>query len=278
MRYCVNCGQELREGASFCANCGIRVQENSPESGTVAADIQVISPQFYQMEYSNTVQNRIEAYRVSNIQKITDIFNYFSVKREDFKRKYELEEMIVPRLSRRSVAPLVWGIIVTIIGLLLTGIFVFMLCFAKAKLTSVSDVVTVFGMPGAILLLGALLLTIYVQKGKHSKKKLEVSQAELQELNNELYQYYNQSGYINLIGFEYVDPVVLETIMQIIVSGRANTISEAIQQFVSDIRNDQLQSYSKEILRQIQSVRRWAKAGVGLSAANLGVGIMRWVL
>ena len=29
MAFCINCGQELAEGAKFCANCGKAVNDNS---------------------------------------------------------------------------------------------------------------------------------------------------------------------------------------------------------------------------------------------------------
>lgn len=241
--------------ARFCPACGAQAK------GTGTAPVAYVNPGAVQPNYFMQMQAQMDAYRASNIALISEIYHYFEPVKAEFKQMYELQEKVVPALTRRSQAALVWGILCIVFAASAYWLFSFF------------PAVSIF-----LAAVGVFLILLYILKGVHSNKKLAESKAEMLSLQQYLYEYYNGCGYTNLFGFEYADPVVLSTLYQIMKSGRANTISEAIQQFIADIRNDQLQSYSEEIIRQIRSVRRWAKAGVGLSAANLGVGIMSWLL
>lgn len=280
MSFCKKCGQEIGT-ALQCPYCDTVITNEVTLPVYSNNNTQSYAPQnpYEQM------QSQYATFRIYNLQMINDICVYFSAKREDFRKLHEMEERVVPQLSRESVAPLGWGIVLIIFFLIMAGFIIY--SFISSTAAGMTLQITKADWPFiavalSMLSLGIFLIVLYIVKGKKRKKKLAESLATLNELKQQLQDYYNLSPFVNTIGYEFVDPIVLDALFMIMKSGRANTISEAIQQFIFDVKNDELQRnmqmYNEELIRQIGSVRRWAKAGVGMSAANFGVSMIRWIL
>lgn len=166
------------------------------------------------------------AEREKNLNECARMINHFSPK-VDLYQDYEKCKTDIVRYSRSSVAPLVWGIIICVIGL---GM-VFSAITANYK-----DVIIGYSIASGItLLIGAGLILLFALKKKYNKKKIEELYTQLGELSNQLNLLYN--GFSNcILPPEFTDPRILFKLQSLIISGRCVTIGNAINALLS-VRN-----------------------------------------
>ena len=184
--------------------------------------------------YSYAVQSQPVQYRTvdygaereKNLNECNRMINHFSPK-VDLYQDYEKCKTDIVRYSRSSVAPLVWGIIVCVIGLGL----VFSAITANYK-----DVIIGYSIAaGVTLLIGAGLILLFALKKRYNKKKIEELYTQLGELSNQLNLLYN--GFSNcILPPEFTDPRILFKLQSLIISGRCVTIGNAINALLS-VRN-----------------------------------------
>ena len=166
------------------------------------------------------------AEREKNLNECARMINHFSPK-VDLYQDYEKCKTDIVRYSRSSVAPLVWGIIICVIGLGL----VFSAITANYK----DNIIGYSIAAGIALLIGVGLILLFALKKRYNKKKIEELYTQLGELSNQLNLLYN--GFSNcILPPEFTDPRILFKLQSLIISGRCVTIGNAINALLS-VRN-----------------------------------------
>jgi len=180
----------------------------------------------YAMSQQQNVQYRTADYgaeREKNLNECARMINHFSPK-VDLYQDYEKCKTDIVRYSRSSVAPLVWGIIVSIIGLSLV--------FSAVTSNYKDNIIGYSIAAGVFILFGAGLIVLYALKKVHNKKKIEELYTQLGELSNQLNLLYN--GFSNcILPPEFTDPRILFKLQSLIISGRCVTIGNAINALLS---------------------------------------------
>ena len=168
--------------------------------------------------------------REAALLEMNTILNHFAPK-VDLYQKYENVNRDIQKFSKTSIAPLVWGIIVSIIGIALVvdGIF---------GVKHEADKVPYYISGGIFIAFAAGLIVMFVLKKINHKKKKEALIEEAGELSNQLNLLYNGCGNCP-VGAEYTDPRILYKIQAIIISGRCATIPEALSTLLTLQRNYQ---------------------------------------
>lgn len=168
--------------------------------------------------------------REQALAELNVILNHFAPKVDVFQR-YENVNKDIQKFSQTSKAPIVWGIIIALlgIGLLLDGIF---------GVKHSADKIPYFIAAGVFALIGAGLIVLFVFKLKKHKQKREELIVEAGELSNQLTLLYNGCGNCP-VAPEYTDPRILFKLQAIIISGRCSSIPEALTTLLSIQRNYQ---------------------------------------
>lgn len=161
--------------------------------------------------------------REKNLNECARMINHFSPK-VDLYQDYEKCKIDIVRYSRSSVAPLVWGIILSVIAL--------SLAFSAITSNYKDNIVGYSIAAGVFLLFGAGLIVLFILKKKFNKKKIEELYTQLGELSNQLNILYN--GFSNcILPPEFTDPRILFKLQSLIISGRCVTIGNAINSLLS---------------------------------------------
>ncbi len=163
------------------------------------------------------------AEREKNLSECSRMINHFSPK-VDLYQDYEKCKTDIVRYSKTSTAPLVWGIIVCVFGLVLA--------YTAATASYKDNIIGYAIAAGVTELIGAGLIVLYVLKKKHCKKKTEDLYKKMEELSNELFLLYN--GFSNcILPPEYTDPRILFKIQSLIVAGTCLTVESALNALLS---------------------------------------------
>ena len=206
---------------------GVPQQQGMPVYGSYA-----------QPSYQNNAFYAAE--RDKNLNEIARMINHFSPK-IDVYQKHDKCISEINRYSRTSVAPLVWGIILSVVGLFVT----YSAITAKYK----DNIIAYSIIAGIFLLAGAGLIFMFVFKKKTHKTKKDALYAELREVSNELSLIYN--GFSNcILPAEFTDPRILYKIQSLIVSGRCMTINNAINSMLTYSNNYARMTEAKEKLEK----------------------------
>lgn len=229
--FCNNCGSQVPDGASFCNNCGASI------AGAAQAQMQ----QF---------QNQKNAVRQSEIASLEDAIAYFGQKR-DLYNEYDLvSELVIDFARGAKKSLLVWGIIISALGVLM--LLAGPEAFAGALL---------FIFPGAAMIVGGILMQV------NNKKKYAYFSSEYTRISAELTDYYN--AYPNCpVGAEYSNPEILESILGVLRSGRADTIKESINLLISDAERSEMQATMQAIEAYTAKTSASASTAAFFAAAN----------
>ena len=247
--FCPYCGSAVAEGGSFCAVCGKNVATTAPAQPMPSvAEIQAqqqLQAQQYQMQKN--------AIRQSEINTLAQAIQYFSQKRSQFE-EYDLVCDLVNDFAKGAKSGLlVWGCIIATFGLIATG--------SVVGTGDMFPVMLFTLLPGIGMIVGGILMKI------NSRKKYEYFQAEYARLSDELYTYYLY--YPNCpVGPEYVNPDILELIMEVLQSGRADTIKESINLLLADINQAEMNEYFEAIEQNAAAINAQTRAAAIFAAAS----------
>ena len=218
----------------------------------MAAPVAPVTPMDYQaqmqqaqMFQARQFQMQKNAVRQSEISALTDVYNYFNVKRSEFEEYDAVCTLMNHYAKGAKGALLVWGIIVTVMSFMFLGI----------GGSGAVGAFLLFFIPGAAMIAGGILMKI------NNKRKLAYYQDRYAILSDELYNYY--MSYPSCpVGAEYVNPEILEVIMGVLNSGRADTIKEAINVLIAEANQAEMNAY----LQNIQTLTAEANARAGTAA------------
>lgn len=234
--FCSKCGSQVADGAAFCASCGASL--------TVApAPAQPAQPAI-------DFQAQKNAIRQSEMAALSNALDYFNQKRSEFE-EYDLVCDLVADFARGAKSGLlVWGCIITTFGLLtlLSG-------------EAILPLLLVLVLPGAAMIAGGILMKV------NNRKKYEYFQNEYSRLSQELYTHY--INYPNCpVGPEYSNPEILEIIMGILQSGRADTIKESINLAIREANETEVSEYLEMIEQNTAAINTQTKVAAVFAAAS----------
>ena len=227
--YCNNCGSLVPDGTAFCGNCGANVAGGAP------TQIQ----QF---------QNQKNVVRQSEMAELENAIGYFGQKRDLFKEYDLVSDLVVEFAGGAKKSLIVWGAIIFVVGLIML--------FSSAGGGSL-----LFILPGGAMIAGGILMQV------NNKKKYQHYLDEYVRISGELMDYYN--AYPNCpVGAEYSNPDILETILGVLKSGRADTIKESINLLISDAERAEMQATMQAIESYTAQASASASTAAFFAAAN----------
>lgn len=232
--FCPYCGANLVDNASFCMTCGKQI---SPSSVTNPPQPQ--NPVLVDA-YAQQYQAQKNAIRQSEISGLSDAISHFSQKTAQFRAyDYVCEQLNYYARGAKS-ALLVWGCIIST--------FVLFICLNSIgdgdSGTQIASVpLLVLGLiPGLVMIVGGIFMKI------NNHKKLAHFQNKYAELSQELNEHY--LAYPNCpAGSEYANPEILQVLLDVLQSGRADTVKESINLIIDAKRQARVHNYLATIER-----------------------------
>ena len=229
--FCPHCGQQIADGSAFCSVCG--------KSTTNVAAAPVMDFQAQKM-----------AVRQSEISAMKQALDHFNQKRDEFIEYDYVCELVNHYAQGAKGALLVWGIIIATAGLL-------MLMVPEAFVGSL----VAFVIPGAAMIFGGIMMKV------KNRKNYAYFQQEYARLSEELYNHY--VSYPNCpVGPEYANPEILETILGVLQSGRADTIKEALNLLIDDAERSEMSEYLNMIEQNTAAINAQTRVAAVFAAAN----------
>ena len=238
MAFCQSCGAQLN-GEAFCPKCG------APTNGEI-----------------RPAQNNGGglSLRGQNLKVMDDLLEYFGRKTAQYDEYDEVDAKLDEWSTKSYAAALVFGIILTIIGLILT--------FASCNGKSAAGV----GVP--MLLIGLGLIALFVLLNIKKKKTIQELTNRLLALSLELQNHY-EAYYDCPVGMEYTNPKILFAVKDMIRSGRADNPATAINLMLEDHHKREMEllaKQTKEAAEQTaastQKAAKYAKRASFWSAAD----------
>ncbi len=231
--FCHHCGQQVADGAAFCTACGKSL--TAAPTPSPAVDFQA----------------QKNAIRQSEISALTKALQYFSQKRSEFTEYDYVCELVNHYAQGAKGSLLVWGCIIATIGLLT------MLAGPEAMLGALIG----FVVPGAAMIFGGIMMKV------KNRKNYQYFQDEYARLSQELYDHY--VSYPNCpVGPEYANPEILEIILGVLQSGRADTIKEAINLLINDAERSEMSEYLDMIEQNTAAINAQTRVAAVFAAAN----------
>ncbi|MBO5783787.1 MAG: zinc ribbon domain-containing protein [Clostridia bacterium] len=229
--FCPHCGQQIADGSAFCSVCG--------KSTTNVAPAPVID-----------YQAQKQAVRQSEISSLSRALDHFNQKRDEFTEYDCVCELVNHYAQGAKGALLVWGIIIATAGLL-------MLMVPEAFIGAL----TAFVVPGGAMIFGGIMMKV------KNRKNYAYFQQEYARLSEELYNHY--VSYPNCpVGPEYANPEILEIILGVLQSGRADTIKEAINLLIDDAERSEMSEYLEMIEQNTAAINAQTRVAAVFAAAN----------
>lgn len=191
--------------------------------------------------------------RNKELQAMDDLIKFFSVKQSLYD-EYDQVSNLIYRLSRgSSKAAMVWGIIVMAVGA------VFCIIGLSSLGASDPEVGIVFLVYGLIIAIaGGVLMGLFFKIKNRNRQKLVDSTNRYYELSDELYKYYCK--YTNCpVGPEYTNPSNLMVVQRTIISGRADTIKEALNLLVEDAHREKMENLASQTAQYAQQAAVYAQ-------------------
>ena len=229
--YCKNCGKTIEDNSTFCPYCGTN-------QGT--------APTGYYDQRKNIRQSELAA--------INSMVAYFSPKEQQYAEYFRLDKVLSQadiELALKPKAPIVLGSIALVF-------FIFSIWAAIGKATGWRDFCLVVGC--LITFLALIFAGVYVINRVFWKKQQEKSTASFQALDDELSNHYDAYGYCPL-GFEQTVPDNLRDIRDAIVSGYADSITDAVNYLAQRSHNETME-------RNAVATAKSAKKAAGYAAAS----------
>lgn len=236
--FCNQCGKQNPDGVQFCHSCGAPLAANS-----------------------NVAMQQRQQNRNAEMEELQRMIYYFSQNGA----MYEEYDRVCAALDRTAKgkrhALLVWGIIISSIGLLILSMVLPM------GLSRGSDYYAAIAIAAFPFLIGQAMIVGYIVYAVNFNKKAAQLYQRYDELSFALIENYKAYGYC-AVGPEYTNPSNLTAILNTIRSGRADSIKEALNVLVNDAYRNNMQQLAAQTARSAAAAARGAKAGAVFSAAN----------
>lgn len=230
--FCSNCGKENPDSAAFCNGCGSSLAMRQADNGS---------------------RQRTRNAELTELERLMRYFRQMSAQYEEYDRLFE---QINQSAKGKHYALLVWGIIVTVIGGLISSV-----AFSQMSIDQKGWIALCCLLPGAAMIAGH----IFYAKNFDAKRAQALRRFE--EVGAELTEHYQNYGVCS-VGAEYTNPANLQVIHNTIQSGRADTIKEAINLLIDDAYRNNMQQFAAQTARNTAAAAKGTKAAAVFAAAN----------
>ena len=269
--FCPNCGASVPENSTFCQACGRNLKTGVLQPQNVNVDQNI-------RERADSFQMARQAERMGELNTLDNMIGYFSQKMPEYEEYDTESEKLSKYEIGRKKAPKVWGIILTILGSVITVVTLLIMIAMKVIGDKMGMPVETGGLVGsfsiAVIFYGAaffvpgiIMLVVNAKNEKKYWKDFEYTADRYDFLYNDLNVYYRNYGYCP-IGFEYSHPKVLQLVKDMIKSGRANNTTDAINTMIEDHRRE-VELYTQQLIAAHTasgSAADWALDGILLGA------------
>ncbi len=242
--FCSKCGQQIPDNSTFCSACGNQVSGSS----NVAVSTPAPTTNYdYNAQMQVQFQMQKNAVRQSEMQSLNNAIQYFFQKKAQFD-EFDAVSELVNYYSRGAKSGLiVWGAIIASFGL------VFLAGAGSIGFSELMMGIVMFLVPGSAMIFGGILMK------KNNRRKFAYYQQRYAELSQELYDYY--ARYPDCpVGPEYVNPDILCVIMDVLESGRADTVKESLNLLLQEISDDEYREYLESINANTNAIAFFAAA------------------
>lgn len=256
--FCIKCGAQLPDGAGFCSSCGSSL--NAPSMNEISApsadyNVQMLQAQQMQAQQYQMQKNGI---RQSEIDSLSRTYAHFNLKQSAFQEYDKVGERLNYYSRGARSALIVWGAIITVFSfLILLGGASLGVRYVKTFMVPFA----IFFIPGVMMITGGILMKV------NNKKKRRYYESEYIRLAQELNDHYNAYPQCP-VGAEYANPKILEVIMGVLNSGRADTIKEAINLMIAEVNQAEMSLYLQNIEAYAKSTSNYSKASAIFAAAS----------
>lgn len=206
--FCSKCGAEIDDNAQFCSVCGNTISSAS-QSWNSASNLKIQK------------STRAETESVIN-----ELINYFSIK-SDLYQEFDKNELKLYKTKQVNALKVITCILIC------TIVFSFAWFIIISQISG-NEIVLITASSICAIIVLAIILIIRTKK----IKKLTNRQ---NEIISKISDYYYQLEYCP-IGIEYSDPAILNQLMAIVKTGRADTIKEAINIMLDDAHKNQMEN------------------------------------
>lgn len=251
MPFCVNCGREYTEGQKFCNSCGAPL-------GTAVSISQQVQPQpISPYAVDNSVQSVFNE-RNSHIEEMTKMCDHFL----PYKDKYDRYFFLLNRLkaSNGYIVAIVFGFIFVNIASIIASSTILPAINLMNDWSGASEIEYIkffSGLSWSIIfyIIGIPLIIVFICGTVSRSKKRKKMKAESEEILDELWNHYISYGPC-LLGFEYTIPENLNEIRDLLVSGRANNIRDAVNTMLDDKHKRQMEALATATAKYAQQAAR----------------------
>lgn len=258
--YCPNCRAVIADGAKFCPSCGSSV---TPAQNNYFSAPQPVSPvpqPTPSVGYRETYEAQKNAIRQSEMNALHRALQHFSLKMDE----YDTYDYVCDQVNRYARGAksglLVWGAIIFTFSLLVMLAASGILSAAEAP-AELYVLAFIFLIPGAAMLAGGILMKV------NNRRKYNYFLQEYDRLSAELYDHYR--SYANCpVGPEYSNPHILASIMQVLQSGRADTVKDSINLMIADSNYRAMNQYLDQIQRSTAAINAQTRAAAIFMAAR----------
>lgn len=249
--FCNKCGTQLPDGSVFCSSCGCDMSANSTNgvsAPTMNYGAQFMQAQQYQMQ-KNAVRN-------GEMETLKRAYEHFNIKRAEFQSYDDVSKKLNHYSRGARTGLLVWGIIITVIALTIIAPLL-----GGDNSGTAMVFFLMFLIPGSLMIFGGIMMKV------NNKKKFAYYEGEYIRLSNILNEHYKAYPQCP-VGAEYSNPEIIEVIMGILESGRADTIKEAINVLVNEVNQAEMRLYLQNIESYAKSASDSAATGAVFAAAS----------
>lgn len=269
MPYCSKCGILVDEDASFCSKCGAAIN--------VQTDPAVIAPPMIPINIQSSFISQQENSRKEFLDELDQMIKYFSKKQSLYDEYDRCSENIAYYSDPKTRIPIVGstgkGRIVA--GSILMGIFGFFTMIALLFVDSHGRGLHWVTIWGAFMGVGITLLVSGAKTKNYNRwylknekeARLANNKKKFEEVANELAVYYQKYGYCPT-GPSYTNPKILKQLRELIYTGRADSIKEAINLMHQDAHNSAMELQATLAAQSAASAARGANAAAFFTAAN----------
>lgn len=210
MAFCSNCGAEIAEGAKFCPSCGTAV------NGQAVSAVADSNSQLLDKENSLNELSKMYEY-FDKKRSVYDEWNYIS---------YSISDLSENGKKKLTGKFYMYG------GIAIILIIVSLFLLSLLKTIIGSEIIELLKslIPFLLILLSFVGL---IRASRQQKKKIRELTARKEVLRGEINEYYNNYGNCP-IGIEYTFPKDIEHMIDIIRSGRATKLSDALNMMLDD--------------------------------------------
>lgn len=262
-KFCTNCGTRLDDFYRFCTFCGQRVIDWPAVGGDIIpTDIQN-SPTPSKRDISTDELPSIDDFDMTTaLGQLQYALAYFSPYRNTYIESQRLSQLIQteepPPTGGRI---LFWGISGGVISFFIMALF----SQSSGILTILALVATVIF--ALLVVLGLILCINGNQQVRRYEENIRILCRQIEDYDVQLREHYNRFANCP-VAFEYSSPIVLESLVQYVKTGRADTVKEAINCLIMDAHNQEMLRIQQEVAQNSKKAAESAQSAAVFTAAS----------